>query len=115
MTVSENLSPELKKSVQKILTNIYEEETGQEIWLGADGWFRQGVLAGRADKTGEAEFVGILARQKRKEQKIQELELLIRELEDQMSCMENELQGSRNVCRYSVMNTGVYRIFLRLI
>lgn len=93
LTVSENLSPELKKSVQKILTNIYEEETGQEIWLGADGWFRQGVLAGRADKTGEAEFVGILARQKRKEQKIQELELLIRELEDQMSCMENEIAG----------------------
>lgn len=91
LTVRENLSPELKKSVQRILTNIYEEETGQGICLGANGWFRLGVLAGRADKTGEAEFVGILARQKRKEQKIQELELLIHELEEQIADTENEI------------------------
>ena len=91
LTVSENLSPELQKSVQQILTNIYEEETGQGIFLGTDGWFRQGVLTGRADKVGDAEFVGILARKKRKEQKIQELELLIHELEEQAADTENEI------------------------
>ena len=35
------------------------------ILLKTDGWFHQGVLLGRADKNGEAEFVGTLARKEK--------------------------------------------------
>ena len=58
----------------EILSNIYEEEgKTQGICFGADGSFRQGILAGKAHKQA-AEYVGYLARKRRKEQKIRELQ-----------------------------------------
>lgn len=60
LTVSEELEPALKETVQRILSNIYEDkEDGQGIYLGKDGTFKQGILAGKAGKTGSAEFVGV--------------------------------------------------------
>ena len=74
LTVSDDLPQELRTQVQEILSNIYEEEgKTQEICFGADGSFRQGILAGKADKQA-AEYVGYLARKRRKEQKIRELQ-----------------------------------------
>lgn len=73
LTVSDDLPQELKVPVLEILSNIYEEEgKTQGICFGADGSFRQGILAGKANKKA-AEYVGYLARKRRKEQKIQEL------------------------------------------
>ena len=74
LTVSDDLPQELRTQVQEILSNIYEEEgKTQGICFGADGSFRQGILAGKADKQA-AEYVGYLARKRRKEQKIRELQ-----------------------------------------
>lgn len=74
MTVSDDLPQELRTPVLEILSNIYEEEgKTQGICFGADGSFRQGILAGKADKQA-AEYVGYLARKRRKEQKIRELQ-----------------------------------------
>ena len=74
LTVSDDLPQELRTQVQEILSNIYEEEgKTQGICFGADGSFRQGILAGKADKQA-AEYVGYLARKHRKEQKIRELQ-----------------------------------------
>lgn len=94
LTVSEDLKPELRTAVQKILGNIYQnEKPSAGICLEKDGWFRHGILLGRADKAGEAEFIGILARKKRKEQKINELEAVIRQ---QTECVNRlELEVSR--------------------
>lgn len=74
LTVSDDLPQELRTPVLEILSNIYEEEgKTREICFGADGSFRQGILAGKADKQA-AEYVGYLARKRRKEQKIRELQ-----------------------------------------
>ncbi len=74
LTVSDDLPQKLRTSVLEILSNIYEEEgKTQGICFGADGSFRQGILAGKADKRA-AEYVGYLARKRRKEQKIRELQ-----------------------------------------
>ena len=54
-----------------------------KVYLGKDGWFRHGILLGKAQKDS-AEFVGILARKKRKEQKIQELKKRIQEITEEI-------------------------------
>lgn len=92
LTVSEELEPALKEIVQRILSNIHEDkEDGQGIYLGKDGRFKQGILAGKAGKTGSAEFVGVLARKRRKEQKIRELEGRISEITEIIVSLENEI------------------------
>lgn len=92
LTVSEELEPALKETVQRILGNIYEEkEDGQGIHLGKDGSFKQGILAGKAGKTGSAEFVGVLARKRRKEQKIRELEGRISEITEIIVSLEKKI------------------------
>lgn len=96
LTVSEELEPALKETVQRILSNIYEEkEHGQGIHLGKDGSFQQGILAGKAGKTGSAEFVGVLARKRRKEQKIRELEGRISEITEAIVILEKEITAVR--------------------
>lgn len=75
LCASEELSSGLYETVLRILSNIYEDEAdGHGICFRRDGRFTQGILAGKAEKNGSAEFVGALARKRRKEQKIQELE-----------------------------------------
>lgn len=74
LTVSEEVPETLREAVLKILSNIYEKEgTTQGIYFGEDGSFRQGILTGKADKE-TAEYVGYLARKRKKEQKIHELQ-----------------------------------------
>lgn len=92
LTVNEELETGLKESVRRILSNIYEEERhGQSICLGKDGRFCQGVLAGKAEKDGSAEFVGVLARKRRKEQKIQELTEEIWRISKSTEAVEKEI------------------------
>lgn len=92
LAVSEDLDPELREAVAGILSNIYEKAGREQgIYLGKDGCFRQGVLAGKADKAGEAEFVGRLARRRRKEQKILELQEKIGELTEEADVTESEI------------------------
>ncbi len=107
LTVNEELPDEIKEEVLRILNNIGEATEGSGgLWdgsdtdggnneaeaagnnhpdlaafVGKDGRFRQGMLAGRAEKTGEAEFVGQLARQRKKEREIRRLQELIAEAE----------------------------------
>lgn len=92
LTVSEELEPALKEAVQRILSNIYEDKEGRQgIHLGKDGSFKQGILAGKAGKNGSAEFVGVLARKRRKEQRIHELEGRILELTETIASLEREI------------------------
>lgn len=92
LVVSELLEEGLQETVDRILSNIYEKEGGgQGIYLGKDGVFRQGILAGKADKIGDAEFVGLLARKRRKEEKIRQMQEHIRELTEIVSGIEKEI------------------------
>ena len=80
LILSEKLSEKLAESVRKILNNIYENAVGNGVSLGKNGQFVQGILTGRAGKT-EAEFLGCLARQRKKEQRMQLLKAEIEERE----------------------------------
>lgn len=80
LILSEKLSEKLAESVRKILNNIYENTVGNGVSLGKNGQFVQGILTGRAGKT-EAEFLGCLARQRKKEQRMQLLKAEIEERE----------------------------------
>ncbi len=91
LTVSEDLPQKLKESVQKILSNIYEKEGRiQGIYFGADGSFRHGILAGRTNKEA-AEYVGYLARKRKKEQKIHELQQQIVRIRKTIGDLEVEI------------------------
>lgn len=92
LVVSETLGNEHREMVERILSNIFEKKgCGQGIFLGEDGSFRQGILAGRADKTGEAEFVGLLARKKRKEEKLRLLQEQVREYTKNVEDINEEI------------------------
>ena len=92
LTVRNDLNEGLKEQVKRILSHICEDKTELTgISLKPDGWFRQGLLLGRADKTGEAEFVGFLARKRRKEQKIRELEAKADALKEALAALQTAL------------------------
>lgn len=96
LVVSEELEGGLRETVGRILSNIYEKEgSGQGIYLGKDGGFRQGILVGKADKSGEAEFVGLLARKRRKEERIRNLQEQIQEYTETVSGIEKEIEEIR--------------------
>ena len=93
LTVSDTLDNRLKETVSRILSNMYEKEgAGQGVYLGKDGCFVQGILAGKADKDGEAEYVGVLARKRRKEQRILTLKEDIRIFEEAIANEDMEIR-----------------------
>ena len=92
LTVSEEVNPRLRETVLRILSNIYEDKAdGQGIFLGKDGRFLHGILAGKADKIGNAEFVGTLVRPKRTEQNMRELEETISKMTERLLQTEEEI------------------------
>ena len=92
LVLNEELDAELKDAVALILSNIYETKQENEgIYLSADGYFRQGLLMGKADKAGEAEYIGRLARKRKKEQMILMLEKRNDELSYELKAIEKEL------------------------
>lgn len=90
LVLNDDLKSELKDTVRKILSNIYESngETNG-IYLGEDGHFVQGILAGKANKS-EAEYLGCLARQRKKEQRISILQKQIQDLEQERITKQEE-------------------------
>lgn len=99
LVLNEELTSEIKESVQKILSNIYENpEAGNGIYLGKNGQFIQGILAGRAKKA-EAEFLGYLTRQKKKAQRIEALQKEIenvgqemQQLQEKLTCAQKDME-----------------------
>lgn len=112
LVINEELDKGIQKSAQKILSHIYDASDAQKqnngnsqrgeqerkkytdvysfhleshngIYLGANGMYAHGLLLGCAYKK-EAEFLGRLARAKKKAQKINELQQLILHLETEL-------------------------------
>ena len=89
--LNEGFSLELVDSVRKILSHIYEEggrETG--IYLGKDGTFLHGILAGKAQKS-ETEFLGATIRQKKREERIAELQIEVEKTEQKLFELQDAL------------------------
>ncbi|MCM1027941.1 MAG: TIGR02680 family protein, partial [Roseburia sp.] len=102
LTVSEELEDGIREMIDRILSNIYEEDGGgRGVYLAKDGGFRQGILTGKADKAGEAEFVGLLARKRRKEEKIRQLREKIQVCTETVSGMEKQLREVEK-CLYTL-------------
>uniref|UniRef100_UPI004055F0E3 TIGR02680 family protein n=1 Tax=Agathobacter sp. TaxID=2021311 RepID=UPI004055F0E3 len=89
LVVNPELDVEIQKSVEMILSNIHEEQRGYDnihagcIYMGTNGQFAHGMLVGKADKK-EAEFLGRLARAKKKAQQIKKLQAAILDLQSQL-------------------------------
>lgn len=118
LTISEDLPQNLREPVLEILSNIYEQEgEAQGIYLGTDGSFHHGILAGKAEKA-TAEYVGHLARKRRKEQKLQELQIQIgnikeniRNLDETISCIEKRMEKQLEEYRSIPDFTAIERAF----
>lgn len=97
LTISEDLEDGIREMLERILSNIYEEDGGgRGVYLARDGGFRQGILSGKADKAGAAEYVGLLARKRRKEEKIRQLREKIQVCTETVSGMEEDLKEIEN-------------------
>lgn len=93
LVVNEELDPEMQKAVRRILRSIYEKDGAEsELYISADGSFRQGILAGKAAGSCTAEYVGQLARRRRREQEIQRLERQLAEVREAMEAIREELR-----------------------
>lgn len=83
LVANEELTPEMREAVGRILRSIYETGDAEAgLHLGADGGFRQGILTGKTVGLGAAEYVGQLARRRRREIEIRNLELQLDELRE---------------------------------
>ncbi|MDO5573786.1 MAG: TIGR02680 family protein [bacterium] len=75
LRANEELPGELSEAAAKILSNIHEKRRNSTgIYIGAEGEFRQGILSGKSKASDAAAFVGTLARKRKKEQLLQELQ-----------------------------------------
>ena len=111
LTVNTELEDGLQKETARILRHIRNGRASGEglrggsregvrdgfsegrLAIGENGMFRQGALLGKAWQEGEAEYVGQLARKKKKEQKIRQLTERIAELEALMDVLSGELSA----------------------
>ena len=111
LTVNTELEDGLQKETARILCHIRNGRASGEglrggsregvrdgfsegrLAIGENGMFRQGALLGKAWQEGEAEYVGQLARKKKKEQKIRQLTERIAELEALVEGLSGELSA----------------------
>lgn len=90
LTVSGNIYGGIEKAVKRILSNIGgSAECG--LVLENSGLFRNGILAGKAVKEKEAEFVGEQARKKKREKVIEQLKIKIEGIRGNISSKEKEI------------------------
>lgn len=70
LRAAEQLHPDMRREVQSILACL----GSSTVWLESQGYFRQGLLHGRAEKSGQAEYVGEQSRRQKKERELAELQ-----------------------------------------
>ena len=90
LKVNEELSESLKKETLKILAGM--QVSGDLFRLDSDGSFRHGILEGRMDKEEAASFVGELARKRRKEQLLNEMQTEYEDVRQRLEDINAQLQ-----------------------
>ena len=93
LVVNDSLPAGLKKETKRILSNIYRT-AGKEgsLYLGTQGSFRNGIVSGVSLGEESASYVGVLARQRKRQQMIAELETVIAELKENLQCIIQKRQ-----------------------
>ncbi len=101
LTVNRTLEEGIRRAAENILSNIseQEEQDGSYVWMAGDGYFRQGILFGKAEQKGEAEYVGSLARAQRKErllrqlaEEIEQSRAVLKVFEQEKALLENRVR-----------------------
>ncbi len=73
--MNHTIDSEIRKNVENVLSHISEqgEQEGSYVWMTEKGYFRQGILLGKAAGKQEAEYVGSLTRAQKKERLLRQL------------------------------------------
>lgn len=92
LVASEELPECLREEMRKILHSIYEEDRGGGLYLGRTGTFRNGILEGHSVGRS-AEFVGRLARKRKRERMIAEISEEISAIQSLIEEIQEKKQG----------------------
>lgn len=91
LVVSRELEESFQEAVANILSNIeIHDHAESKIFIGNNGTFRNGILFGRANTSGEAEYVGVLARKRKREQMLAEIREQIETAEQSFEVLRKE-------------------------
>lgn len=91
LVVSRELEESFQEAVANILSNIeIHDHAESKIFIGNNGTFRNGILFGRANTSGEAEYVGVLARKRKREQVLAEIREQIETAEQSLEVLWKE-------------------------
>ena len=91
LVVSRELEESFQEAVANILSNIeIHDHAESKIFIGNNGTFRNGILFGRANTSGEAEYVGVLARKRKREQMLAEIREQIETAEQSLAVLREE-------------------------
>ena len=91
LVVSRELEESFQEAVANILSNIEIHDHAEgKIFIGNNGTFRNGILFGRANTSGEAEYVGVLARKRKREQMLAEIREQIETAEQSLAVLREE-------------------------
>ena len=91
LVVSRELEESFQEAVANILSNIeIHDHAESKIFIGNNGTFRNGILFGRANTSGEAEYVGVLARKRKREQMLAEIREQIETAEQSLEVLWKE-------------------------
>jgi len=91
LVVSRELEESFQEAVANILSNIeIHDHAESKIFIGNNGTFRNGILFGRANTSGQAEYVGVLARKRKREQMLAEIREQIETAEQSFEVLRKE-------------------------
>ncbi len=94
LKVSDEINSEIKLVVSNILSCISKSPDGKglELWIQSDGSYGQGILYGRSSQKESAEYVGIMARRRRKECLLQQLQEEIQLVSELIAQSESDIR-----------------------
>lgn len=87
----------LYQNISNVLLSIGYQDKGAgedfgNTWIDAEGNYRIGILEGTVTGASTARYIGVKAREKYRQAKIQDLELQSREIEEKIILCTNELE-----------------------
>ena len=85
-----------KEDVFNVLKTIFLDNINEENYIDEKGTYKIGMLKGKSDTNKKAQFIGIIARKRFKESKIEELNKLKEEIKLQLEEINNDLQEIEN-------------------
>ncbi len=94
--IGADVEPRFKQTIEEILSHILEtDQSGGELVLSLDGYFKNGLLEGWCQGEEEASYIGAAARKRKKERMLQEKQEELEQEEQHLAELEQELSRLR--------------------